>query len=336
MRRTEERTQPSGASIVALVSLALLCNSAQTLGEEEGLGNSLDCQRYSGLPVGWGKDANAGMVWIEGGEFPFGSENGYADERPERLTAIDSFWIDRTEVTVAQFAAFVTATGYVTEAERTGGGAVFRVPQAEELTRLLYPWWEHRSGADWRHPQGPGSSAKPNHPVTLVTYQDAEAYAHWLDHELPSEAEWEYAAKAGQGQNPDMDQEPRDRLGHPQANFWQGHFPRQNNAEDGHVGIAPVGCYPANGFGLFDMVGNVWEQTADVYRPRHGDETSTAMARAASNRGMVIKGGSHLCAQEYCVRYRPSSREAHEANLAISHTGFRTVSRTRSFWSFFR
>lgn len=300
------------------------------------LGSTASCLAYSGMPEGWREDTQAGMVRVAGGEFVFGSEAGYTDERPEQQTAVETFWIDRTEVTVAQFAAFVKATDYVTEAEREGGGAVFRIPQAEELTRLLYPWWEYRQGADWRHPQGPGSHAQPNQPVTLVTFNDASAYAAWLGHELPTEAQWEYAAKAGRTQDPDMDKEPRDNQGQPSANFWQGHFPLQNNLEDGYLGVAPVGCYPANAFGLFDMVGNVWEQTSDVYASRHerGPER-VGPVNAKPNRGMVVKGGSHLCAQDYCVRYRPSAREAHEANLPISHIGFRTVKKARAWLDIF-
>lgn len=306
----------------------MTCLSHPGYALEPALGTAERCRAYSGLPAGWGDDPKAGMVRIEDGEFTLGTTAGYADEGPEVRTQVQTFWIDRTEVTVAQFAVFVQATGYVTEAEHEGGGGVFRIPRAEELKRLLYPWWEYRAGASWRHPQGPGSEAQANQPVTLVTLRDAEAYAHWLGRELPSEAEWEYAAKAGV-QDRDIEKEPRDNRGKPRANFWQGHFPLENNQEDGHAGIAPVGCYPGNGFGLFDMVGNVWEQTRDIYTPRHGTAADGADAATAGkpNRGMVIKGGSHLCAQDYCVRYRPSAREAHEANLPMSHIGFRTVTR---------
>jgi sulfatase modifying factor 1 len=288
------------------------------------------------LPENWGEVEHAGMVRIAGGDFSFGSDAGYADERPEISMSIGEFWIDLTEVTVAQFADFVKATGYITEAERQGGGAVFRIPQAEELTRLDYPWWEYREGADWRHPQGPDSHAQPNLPVTLVTFDDAQAYAVWLDRELPSEAQWEYAAKAGRRQDSDRDREPRDSQGKPLANFWQGHFPLENTSEDGYLGVAPVGCYAANAFGLYDMVGNVWEQTRDIYTSKYANATDEAeFASAKPTRGMVIKDGSHLCAQDYCVRYRPSAREAHEANLPISHIGFRTVKAVRPWWAIF-
>lgn len=201
------------------------------------------------------------------------------------------------------------------------------MPAPEQLQQQQFPWWVYQKGADWRHPQGPGSKAEPNHPVTLVTQADAKAYAQWLGHELPTEAEWEYAAKA-QRQDGDMEKEPRDAHGKPQANFWQGHFPLHNTAEDGYPAIAPVGCYAANPLGLYDMIGNVWEQTQDDYTPGHElypPDTSTQAAIAQPQRAQVIKGGSFLCAQDYCVRYRPSAREAHEANLPLAHLGFRTV-----------
>jgi sulfatase modifying factor 1 len=284
------------------------------------------CSGYSGLPGGWGQDSHAGMVKIKSGEFHLGTRIGYTEERPEIKTKIKAFLMDQTEVTVAQFNAFVNATGYVTEAEKEGGGIVFRVPQEEEFEQISYPWWQYRKGANWRHPEGPESIAAANRPVTLVTLNDAEAYAHWLGRELPTEQEWEYAAKASE-QDHDMEKEPRDKQGKPAANFWQGHFPLLNTKEDGYLGIAPVGCFPANRFGLYDMIGNVWEQTKDDYTASHALPAAFVQTSKTpkSNRPMAIKGGSHLCAQDYCVRYRPSAREAHEANLPMSHLGFRTV-----------
>lgn len=312
---------------------------------EAVLGSAASCSTYSGLPAEWGDNEKSGMIKIKGGDFLLGTNTGYPEERPQLKTHIQPFWIDRTEVTVAQFSDFVKATGYVTEAEREGGGAVFRIPKKEELKQLLYPWWQYRKGANWRHPEGPGSEAIANHPATLVTFKDAQAYAIWLGRDLAAEAEWEYAAKAGILDNPDIEKEPRDAQGKPQANFWQGHFPLVNTDEDGHQGAAPVGCYSANGFGLFDMVGNVWEQTKELYSPSHDSAPQPTHQQSAPkpNQSMVIKGGSHLCAQDYCVRYRPSAREAHEANLPMSHVGFRTVWREHdekpdwfsSLWSWF-
>lgn len=313
--------------LLALVSVTTIFTSTAA----KALGNAAQCAQYAGLPADWKTEHRAGMLAIPAGEFLLGTNLGYAEERIEVKTAVKAFWIDQTEVTVAQFTSFVEATGYVTEAEREGGGAVFRIPRREELQQREFAWWQYIKGANWRHPQGPDSQAQANHPVTLVTFADVLAYAQWLGHELPSEAEWEYAAKAGV-QDRDIEKEPRDAQGVPQANFWQGHFPLENTQEDGHLGTAPVGCYAANAFGLYDMLGNVWEQTQDIYRAGHSlyPETQAAEDPAPVNQSRVIKGGSHLCAQDYCVRYRPSAREAHEANLPLGHIGFRTVWREPS------
>ena len=315
--------QISVAATLCLVSVAMAIAA-----DSSALGTPEFCTAYSGLPSHWGHDPRAGMVHINGGEFTLGTHLGYEEERPEVSTQVNSFWIDQTEVTVAQFAAFVKATGYVTEAEHEGGGVVFRIPKSEELDQLPYAWWNYLKGANWRHPANPASSARDNHPVTLVTLNDALAYARWLGRDLPTEAEWEYAAKADHEGN-NQEKEPRDTTGKPVANFWQGTFPLTNANEDGHQGLAPVGCYPANGFRLYDMIGNAWEQTRDLYTPGH--QASSNLTPATDNpdpaRLMVIKGGSHLCGRDFCVRYRPSARESHEANLPISHTGFRTVFR---------
>jgi len=316
-----------GISLLSGISLA-----APTLLQQANpklaipLGSQALCARYSGLPPQWGHDRLAGMVHVKAGEFLEGTNLGYEDERPEVSVKVKGFWIDQTEVTVAQFAAFVKATGYVTEAEREGGAVVFRKPGKEELETKAYSWWAFTKGADWRHPAGPGSSPSDNRPVTLVTLADAQAYAHWLGRTLPTEAQWEYAAKAGR-QGAELEKEPRDAAGKPIANFWQGEFPAVNSAEDGHVGLAPVGCYAANDFQLYDMVGNAWEQTRDPFTGPHLPFSSAAAPAedARANRPMVIKGGSHLCGKDFCVRFRASAREAHEANLAVSHIGFRTV-----------
>lgn len=292
------------------------------------LGSPELCSDYSGLPTDWGKNPHAGMVRIHAGEFILGTTLGYEEERQETKAQVNGFWIDQTEVTVAQFADFVKATNYVTEAEREGGAVVFHNPSPEELNQRSYAWWRYLKGASWRHPMGNDSLATDNQPVTLVTLVDALAYAKWLGHDLPTEAEWEYAGKAG-GQGAALEKEPRDENNKPLANFWQGSFPVVNNAEDGYAGLSPVGCFPANAFKLYDMIGNAWEQTKDVYTASHDltvnqNNTSGVLA---PNRPMVVKGGSHLCGRDFCVRYRPSAREAHEANLPTSHIGFRTVMR---------
>ncbi len=295
------------------------------------LGSPELCAKYSGLPKLWGSNPQAGMVHLNGGEFILGTTLGYEEERQEIQTKVNDFWIDQTEVTVAQFNDFVKATGYVTEAEREGGAVVFRKPSAEELNQRPYAWWSYLKETNWRHPNGNEYSSIDNQPVTLVTLADALAYANWLGHDLPTEAEWEYAAKAGQ-HGIDLEKEPRDATGKPLANFWQGVFPTNNTSEDGHEGLAPVGCYISNEFKIYDLLGNVWEQTKDIYTESHGSPipqtvATTATTGAKPDQPMVVKGGSHLCGRDFCVRYRPSAREAHEANLPIAHIGFRTVIR---------
>lgn len=303
------------------------------------LGTEAQCGRYAGLPKDWGHDIHAGMVHLSGGEFVLGTRQGYPDERPAGSghTRVAGFWIDQTEVTNAQFIAFVNATGYVTDAERQHGGAVFHTPTQAELSARPLAWWSWVEGASWRHPEGPGSDlpGRENHPVTLVTQRDALAYAQWLGRDLPTEAEWEYAGKAGH-EDATLDTAPRDPAGKPSANYWQGAFPVMNTNEDGHVGRSPVGCYAASDYKLYDMIGNAWEWTRDVYTGQHqghanGDTAAVAPAgRIHAGRGntpMVIKGGSFLCSSDYCVRYRASSREQQEADLPASHIGFRTVLR---------
>lgn len=302
---------------------------------EPSLGTRADCTAYGGLPPGWGADRHAGMVRVEAGHFQLGSERGYAEERPLLDEAVDAFWIDRTEVTNAQFASFVAATGYVTEVEHHPGVAVFRVPESNEL---LAPgsWWHLQLDADWRHPEGSGSSisGRAHEPVVDVTYADALAYARWLGRELPSETQWEFAAKAGRD-NAEADRSLRDQQGHPLANFWQGIFPLRDTAEDGFAGRAPVGCFRALLNGLYDMVGNVWEWTTDLYRNGHvdavGDATLEDRLAAIPARGSaprhVIKGGSYLCSADYCVRARASSRQGQEVDLPAVHLGFRTIAR---------
>ena len=314
------------AGVIALyvISAALSSTSMPVL-----LGSPQLCSHYSGLPTQWGNSPHAGMVYLPAGQFTLGTTLGYEEERQEVPTQVQGFWIDQTEVSVAQFAAFVKATGYVTEAELQGGGVVFHNPSSEELQQRPYAWWTFQAGADWRHPQADGSAPLDNQPVTLVTFNDALAYAKWLGRDLPTEAEWEYAAKAGQP-DADLEKEPRTKQGKPAANFWQGHFPAINTQEDGYAGLAPVGCFAANAFNLFDMVGNAWEQTKDIYTPTHEPQANPAFPVTTASQpdlARVVKGGSHLCGRDFCVRYRPSAREAHESNLPIAHIGFRTVSR---------
>lgn len=265
--------------------------------------------------------AQPGMVWIAGGRFTVGADARYPEEGPPREVAVDGFWMSRTEVTNGEFARFVAATGYRTEAERDPpaladappamrqpGSAVFRVPTPDNPN-----WWSWVPGADWRHPSGPLSTiaGRDRDPVVQVTYNDALAYARWAGLALPSEEQWEFAARAGGASLP----EPRDADGKPTANYYQGAFPARDLGEDGFTARAPVGCFPANAFGLHDMIGNVWEWT-----------TGKGRADRPVN---VIKGGSYLCAANYCARYRPAARQFQERDLGTDHIGFRLVDNTR-------
>lgn len=248
-----------------------------------------------------------GMVWIPPGTFEMGSDI-YPEEARQTIT-VEGFWMDRTEVTNAAFATFVKATNYVTVAERAGtkGAAVFVMPSGNANLSTAASWWRYVEGASWRHPGGPDTSieGRENFPVVAIAYEDAAAYAKWKGRRLPTEAEWEHAARAGAATLPEREQ-PKD------ANTWQGVFPLINTSEDGFTGIAPVGCFKPNALGLYDMIGNVWEFTTDVF------ESATPPAH-------VIKGGSFLCAPNYCLRYRPAARQPQEDGLGTSHVGFRTV-----------
>ncbi|NNC72139.1 MAG: formylglycine-generating enzyme family protein [Sphingomonadaceae bacterium] len=256
-------------------------------------------------------------VLIEGGSFVMGADPRLPEEGPPREMTVESFRIDAHEVTNAQFAAFVEATGYVTVAERDPpplpgappemlqpGSAVFTTPSRDDPR-----WWRWVVGAEWRHPSGPDSDIADaaNQPVVQVAYEDAQAYAEWAGGALPSEAQWEYAALGGEAAR----DEPMSPNGTPSANFYQGVFPRRDLGEDGFTGRAPAGCYPPNGYGLYDMIGNVWEWT-------------TAEGRGVPDAG-VIKGGSFLCAANYCARYRPAARQFQERGLGADHIGFRVV-----------
>ena len=252
--------------------------------------------------------AKAGMVLVPAGSFQMG-DTLYPEEGPVREVSVGAFWIDRTEVTNSEFAAFVDATGYVTTAERPEqkGAAVFVMPSGSVDLSSISTWWRYAEGANWRQPGGPGTSieGRDSYPVVAVTLEDAEAYARWKGRRLPTEEEWERAARAGAARPPDHGQ-PRS------ANTWQGVFPVIDTSEDGYQGMSPVGCFKPNAYGLFDMVGNVWEMTATTYQGH-------------TPKAQVIKGGSFLCAPNYCRRYRAAARQPQEADLGTSHVGFRTV-----------
>ena len=276
-----------------------------------------------------------------------GSDRFYREERPTKRATVAGFWIDPHPVTKAQFADFVAATGYVTLAERqpdpalypdadpallVPGSSVFRKPSAPVDLRDYRAWWEYAPGANWRHPEGPDSSItdRLDHPVTQVAFEDAQAFAKWAGKGLPTEAEWEYAARGGLDGATYAWGEDFTPGGRHMANTWQGKFPHENLAEDGFEGTSPVGHFPANGFGLFDMIGNVWEWTVSLPLSHAVDEKPGCCA--APERGgeiprRVVKGGSHLCAPNYCLRYRPSARQSEPVDTSTSHIGFRCVRR---------
>jgi formylglycine-generating enzyme required for sulfatase activity len=302
------------------------------------------------------------MIWIDSGEFLMGSDDFYPEERPTHHVAVDGFWIDEHPVTVAEFRRFVKATDHVTWAEKAPDPADYPdappellVPGSLVFTGSDGPvdltdvgnWWTWMPGAQWRHPEGPGSTlhGRERHPVTHVAYEDALAYAAWVGKELPTEAEWEYAARGGlEGRVFCWGDEfaPKGKL---MANTWQGEFPWQNLLLDRFERTSPVKTFPANGYGLYDMAGNVWEWTADYFTPTHPGEVEHPCCTPRNPRvespassydvgapgehipRRVTKGGSHLCAPNYCLRYRPAARQGEAVDTTTSHVGFRCIMR---------
>jgi sulfatase modifying factor 1 len=309
-----------------------------------------------------------GMVWIPGGEFTMGSTDPLArpDESPKHRVRVDGFWMDATEVTNAQFRAFVEATDYKTVAERPvdweelkkqvapgtpkppdemlqPGSLVFTPPDHPVDLRDNAQWWRWTIGANWRHPEGPGSTldGKDSYPVVHVAYEDAVAYCKWAGKRLPTEAEWEFAARGGlDGKKNVWGDEPIDPK---RANTWQGHFPDNNTAEDGYARAAPVKSFPPNGYGLYDMAGNAWEWCSDLYRPDTyarrvleigkdgvavnptGPTSSLDPRNPYAPESRVHRGGSFLCHDSYCASYRPSARMACPSDTGLQHLGFRCV-----------
>jgi formylglycine-generating enzyme required for sulfatase activity len=307
---------------------------------------------------------HADMVWIPAGTFRMGSDSHYAEEAPAHRVTVGAFWIDRTPVTNRQFREFVRATGYVTAAEVAPdprdypgalpnmlkpGALVFNPPKyAVDDMRDWSQWWTFKFGADWRRPHGPRSSLNGfnDHPVVHVAYNDVLAYAQWAGKDLPTEAEWEFAARGGLDGAEFAWGDELTPGGKQMANTWQGAFPHQNLKLDGHERTSPVTAFPPNAYGLYDMIGNVWEWTADWFSARHtvdaaksccipenprgGPETSSYDECSPSVRipRKVVKGGSHLCAANYCRRYRPAARHAQPIDTGMSHVGFRCVVRS--------
>jgi formylglycine-generating enzyme required for sulfatase activity len=302
------------------------------------------------------RPAPDGMVWIPGGEFQMGNDAGAEDEQPRHRVQLSGVWMDSYEVTNAQFAKFVDATNYVTISERqpdpakypdakpenlVPGSAVFVRPEGDVDPFAPFdgphpPWWKFVKGANWRHPEGPDSSidGKENHPVVQIAWDDAVAYAKWAGKRLPTEAEWEYAARGGLDQKTFCWGDEMKPGGKCMANVWQGTFPTTNTVEDGFRLTAPVGSFPPNGFGLHDMAGNVWEWCADWYssgyywRSPLKNPPGPAEGSLGDDSGQmqrVRRGGSFLCAENYCRRYLPSARDKNPPDSSANHTGFRCV-----------
>ncbi|WP_239467941.1 formylglycine-generating enzyme family protein [Microvirga arvi] len=302
------------------------------------------------------------MIQIAGGTFRMGSEEHYPEEAPVHRVTVGDFWIDRTPVTNRQFREFVQATGHVTVAEKVpdprdypgalphmlkAGSLVFDPPPHPVDLQDWSQWWAFTFGATWRRPYGPKSSIKglDDHPVVHVAYEDAKAYAAWAGKDLPTEAEWEFAARGGLDGAEYAWGDELTPDGRHMANTWQGSFPFQNKREDGFDRTSPVTAFPPNGYGLHDMIGNVWEWTSDWYAPKHPADAPKACCIPENPRGgreadsydprqpqiriprKVLKGGSHLCAPNYCRRYRPAARHAQPVDTSSSHIGFRCVSR---------
>jgi formylglycine-generating enzyme required for sulfatase activity len=287
-----------------------------------------------------------GMAWVPPGTFRMGSGEFYPEEAPVRDVSVGGFWADTHLVTVRDFRRFVKATGYVTVAERpldpadypdadpallVPGSIVFR-PTRGPVDLSSRAWWHYVPGACWHRPDGPGSDTytRGRHPVTQVAYEDAAAYAAWAGKALPTEAEWERAARGGLEEKRFAWGDAETPDGHWMTNSWQGEFPWQNTVADGHLGTSPVGAFPPNGYGLYDVTGNVWEWTCDRYADP-GAPAAPCCAPPAPLPGRfpshVIKGGSHLCAPNYCLRYRPAARQAEEIDTSTTHLGFRCIVR---------
>jgi formylglycine-generating enzyme len=287
--------------------------------------------------VGWGvHDATDGMVLLEAGEFLMGSEDrdGFpADgEGPVRQVTLNPFWVDPVAVSNARFATFVDATGHVTEAEGYGWSFVFGglLPDDFPPTRgaAQAPWWRQVFGADWRHPEGPASSVEDrmDHPVVHVAFTDALAYCAWAGVRLPTEAEWEYAARGGLRQARFPWGNELTPGGRHRCNIWQGTFPSHNTRDDGYLGTAPVDAYEPNGFGLHNVAGNVWEWCADWFHTGfHRNGPRRDPTGPPSGEAKVIRGGSYLCHHSYCTRYRVGARSSNTPDSSTGNMGFRVA-----------
>ncbi len=301
------------------------------------------------------------MIWIPGGSFMMGSNNHYEEEAPAHKVTVDGFWMDTYELTNAEFKKFVDETGYITFCEKppnpddypgalpemlVPASVVFRKPDHRVDTRDYFNWWTYIPGANWKHPFGPDSSIedKDNYPVVHLAYEDVEAYAKWAGKEIPTEAEWEFASRGGLDEKEYAwgdEMYPDEKA---MANTWQGEFPHENILTDGFELMAPVGSFPPNGYGLYDIIGNVWEWTTDWYQ-QHNKFVNSCCSDINPRGGVpetsidprtpdiliprkVMKGGSYLCAPNYCRRYRPAARMAQPIDTSTCHLGCRLIVRS--------
>lgn len=349
--------------LVLLMALTMVISSCQQKGQANGTDSSKDKDIPTEPQVNTDKE-HKGMVWIPAGEYEQGGDNEQAadDEYPKHKVKLHGFWIDVAEVTNAQFADFVKATGYVTTAEKkpdweeikkqlppgtpkpdeslfVAASLVFKAPSTEVSLEDYSQWWEWKEGASWRHPGGPGSDirGKESHPVVHVSWYDAQAYAKWAGKRLPTEAEWEYASRGGLKNSVYPWGNESVNSGEPKANFWQGKFPGKNTLADKFFYSAPVKSFAPNKYGLYDMAGNVWEWCADLYHHEYykdvqsgvlnpgGPATSFDPAEPTASK-RVMRGGSFLCNDSYCSGYRVARRMKSTEDSSFQHLGFRCVS----------
>jgi formylglycine-generating enzyme len=357
------------SSLVSLVSCSSNDNSTtkayrdSMISCEQNLPSRLAVSKQDRLIINDPHASTDGMVWIEGKEFMMGAndEEGRPDEYPQHKVSVNGFWMDITEVTNAQFSKFVEATGYITTAEQkpdweelkkqvppgtskphdsllVAASLVFTPPSQPVELNDVAQWWSWKTGASWKHPQGKDSDikGKENYPVVHISWYDAMAYCKWAGKRLPTEAEWEFAARAGIEKQYSWGEEDIEK-GKPKANTWQGHFPDRNTGWDKFTGLAPVRSYPSNKYGLYDMAGNVWEWCSDWYKPDYYGSQQAEVVKdpqgPASSYDLmeptvpkrVVRGGSFMCHASYCKGYRVTSRMKTSPDTGLEHTGFRCV-----------
>jgi len=340
-------------TVLWLINLAVVCFSGCQQKAPDNVFTSTSRKDTDLLKVAASRDTMlTKMVWIDGGSFKMGADDpAFADAQPVHEVAVNGFWMDEHEVTNAEFAKFVEATGYVTVAERpldpadypgvpvdklVPGSAVFVPPGQEVSLNNSLQWWQYVPGANWLYPEGPESSVvgRESLPVVHVSYEDAAAYAVWAKKRLPTEAEWEYAAQGGKGNQTYYWGSELKPNGKWTANIYQGRFPNGNTSEDGFAGAAPIKSFPSNSFGLYDMEGNVWEWCSDFYRPDYYQNSPAANPKGPADSydpdepnivKRVQRGGSFLCSDQYCDRYKAGSRGRGEVTSASNNLGFRCV-----------